>query len=139
MIKVTTAGTVLTASGVISGNGGLTKSGNGDLILSNAGNSFPGNIVVDGGTLTAPTLSSGFAGTLGTVNFAGRVIAVNAGATLNFAINNVFGNGVGNAGLPSIVLTGSTLISTRYNVIGSVILTRQSRNQKVGGVEWRHE
>jgi fibronectin-binding autotransporter adhesin len=119
-LDVTTAGTALTASGLITGAGTLTKSGSGNLILTNVGNSFSGNIAIDGGTLTAAGFSAGFTGVLGLDNSAGRIIAVNNGATLSFTVNNIFGNGVGNNGLPSIYLNGSTLTSTRYNVLGNL-------------------
>src|SRR4030095_5352390 len=121
-LDVTTAGTALTASGLVTGAGTLTKSGSGNLILTNVGNSFSGNINIDGGTLTATGFSAGFTGVLGLDNSPGRIIAVNNGATLSFTVNNIFGNGVGNNGLPSIYLNGSTLTSTRYNVLGNLTL-----------------
>ncbi|HZJ14680.1 MAG TPA: autotransporter-associated beta strand repeat-containing protein, partial [Chthoniobacteraceae bacterium] len=122
VIEVSTAATTLTASGLITGDGVLTKTGNGTLVLNNAGSDFTGNIIVDGGTLTASVFSNGVTGALGVDSLPGRVVAVNNGATLRYTVNNIFGNGVGNPNLPAIILVGSTLTSTRYNVLGNVTL-----------------
>ena len=121
-VEVTSNGATLTASGIITGNGGLTKSGSGTLTLTNAGSSFTGSIAVDGGTLVASVFSAGVTGALGVVNFPGRTVAVNNGSTLQFTVNNIFGNGVGNANLPAVTVNSSTLTATRYNVLGDLTL-----------------
>jgi autotransporter-associated beta strand protein len=48
---------------------------------------------------------------------------------LSFTTNNVFGNGVNNNNLPSVVLNDSTLDSTRYNVLGNVALNNATLTQ----------
>ena len=73
-----------------------------------------------------------------------RVITVNNGATLSWTVNNAFGNGYtggtvaaanlvpstlapgGTAALPLIVLNGSTMSATRYNLIGNVVMNNGS-------------
>ncbi len=104
-------------------DGGLTKSGNGNLTLSGA-NTFTGNITVEAGTLTAANgvvgnpISSG----LGNNTIAGRTITVAAGATLNLSTNDVFGNATAvAANLPAITVNG-TFSTNRYNQVGAITL-----------------
>jgi autotransporter-associated beta strand protein len=114
-----------TYSGVMSGAGSLTKIGTGTLILSNGGNSFTGNVVVNSGTLQTGTgVSAASANTaFGAKATPGRTITVNPGATLNLTTNNVFGGGGGSAaGLYSIIVNGGTFSSTRYNMLPNVTL-----------------
>jgi len=67
----------ISVAGVISGNGGLAKSGAGTLTLTGS-NSYSGNTAINGGTL----LLAG-ASTLGTAGVYAGDIAIAAGATLN--------------------------------------------------------
>lgn len=76
--QVDAAATVLTLSGVLSGNGGLAKTMPGTLLLSNAANTYGGGTTVSGGTLEI-----GSAGTLGSGAYAGAV-SIASGATLKF-------------------------------------------------------
>jgi fibronectin-binding autotransporter adhesin len=122
-IGANNAGT--TYSGVMSGAGSLTKIGTGTSILSNGGNSFTGNVVVNSGTLQTGTgVSAASANTaFGAKATPGRTIMVNAGATLNLTTNNVFGGGGGSAAsLYSIIVNGGTFSSTRYNMLPNVTL-----------------
>ena len=108
-----------TYSGGFRGPGSLIKVGTGTLTLNQNSNAFTGNITVNGGTLTASNVNPG---NLGAINYPGRTITVNTGATLSFTINNVFGNGRGQTAIPSIVINGGTLNSTRYDILGDVTL-----------------
>ena len=125
---LTMSSLIATSSSVTVDGGTLTQLNTqntypgGTLTLTNAGSNFTGNIVVDGGTLTASAFSAGATGALGVVNSGGHFVTVNTGSTLRFTVNNIFGNGVGNGGLPAIILNASTLTSTRYNVLGSLTL-----------------
>ena len=111
--------------GLLTGNLELVKFGAGPLTLAGA-NSFTGNVTVNEGTLIAggSTVTS-----LGNATIGGRTVTVNSGAALNFTTNNVFGNGIGNNNLPAIVLNGSTLSSTRYNVLGNLTLNGATLTQ----------
>ncbi|HET6407884.1 MAG TPA: autotransporter-associated beta strand repeat-containing protein, partial [Chthoniobacteraceae bacterium] len=112
--------------GILAGNLDLVKNGSGTLTLAGA-SSFTGNVVVNSGTLVAggATVTS-----LGSATTAGRMVTINSGATLSFTTNNVFGNGVNNNNLPSIALNGSTLTSTRYNVLGNLTLNGATLTQE---------
>lgn len=110
---------------------GSKKTGSGTLVLSNGAGTYTGEVTVNGGTLRATGSGSGSGGnsTLGK-NQAGRNITVNAGATLDFAINNVFGGGgMTSAGLPAITVNGGTLNATRFNVVGHVTLNGGTMSQ----------
>ncbi len=108
-----------TVSRVFTGAGTLAKSGLGTLNLNAASTGWTGNLNVTDGIVATSTASGG----LGSFTTAGRTISASGGSTISLGINNVFGNGVGNANLPAISLTGATLSSTRYNVLGDVTLS----------------
>ena len=132
-VYVASAGTA-TLSGVISGTGtGLEKTGPGILVLPSPINTFTGDVVVNGGTLRSPT--NNVAGGLNAnasfgKNISGRTITANAGTTLDWRTNNVFGGaGMNAAGLPKIVLNGATLTATRFNPIGDIRLNGATLTQ----------
>jgi fibronectin-binding autotransporter adhesin len=119
----------------LNGNLALVKNGDGFLRLTNGGSTFTGNVTVNGGYLTASAPSDGSNGTLGRVDLAGRTITVNnsssplvfEGTRLLFESPNIFGTGINNANLPSIVLNRATLLeSSQYNVLGPVTLNNAS-------------
>jgi autotransporter-associated beta strand protein len=87
----------LTISGAISGNGDLTKSGNGAAILSGF-NSFDGDVSVSSGTLvfTKPTIPPG------------STVTVSAGATLQLDYS-------GSTPVSYLILNGASLPAGTYN------------------------
>jgi autotransporter-associated beta strand protein len=116
---------VTLASALTSPGGTLTKTGTGNLTLTNLGNSFSGDLTVANGTLTAanalnPTTSAN--SSLGFQSSA-RTIRVNVGATLSFPSNNTFvGSGASASTLPQVFIAG-TLTSTRYNAMPNITLS----------------
>lgn len=102
-----------TYSGVLSGSGGMTKVGDGTLLLT-ANSTFTGGTVVDAGTLT---LNRGNSGNNNS-QLRGS-LTVNMGATLNMAAasGNPFGWG---GGLTNLFLNGGTAIGTGYGAFGIV-------------------
>ncbi|MES2596860.1 MAG: autotransporter-associated beta strand repeat-containing protein [Verrucomicrobiota bacterium] len=124
-VEVSTVATLGTLSGVVSGaDASLEKTGPGILLLSNLGNTFGGNIIVQAGTLRANGLVGTGAprGNLGN-NSGSRTIAINSGATMDWTSNNIFiGAGGSASSLPRIVVNGGTMQSSRFNVIGHVTL-----------------
>jgi len=124
-VEVPTVSTVGTISGVISGaDSSLEKTGPGILLLSNLGNTFGGDIIVQAGTLRANGLvgTASPRGNLGN-NSGSRTITINSGATMDWTSNNIFiGAGGSASSLPRIVINGGTMQSSRFNVIGHVTL-----------------
>ena len=114
-----------TYSGVLSGPGTLTKVGTGTLTLSSNASSFTGNLVINAGTLATGTNvgTNSVTTALGAATTPTRTITINSGATMNWTVNNVFGGGGGTAtNRPTIVVNGGTFSSTRYNMIGNLVL-----------------
>jgi autotransporter-associated beta strand protein len=113
-----------TFNGTFSGRINLVKEGAESIILGAAASTLSGNVTVNAGTLVAGATSAatGASGTLGVANLAGKTVTVNPTATLSFTSNNIFGNGVGNTNLPAVIVNGGTVTSTRYNVLGNVVL-----------------
>jgi autotransporter-associated beta strand protein len=100
-----------TLSGVISGNGNLTKNTSAASTLTLSGlNSLSGNITVSAGILVAGVAGSGGNSALGSVSNS-RTITVNTGGTLRFDVGNVFNNNFASAAtsLPALNIAGGTL------------------------------
>ena len=118
----------------VTGAMSLVKNGFGSLTLANGASNYTGSVAVNEGLVDV----TGQNGALGSNNTAGRVITVGSGAEVRFSINNVFGNGVGNANLPSLVVNGGTVSATRYNTIGAITLNGATLTQSAsdsGGYE----
>ena len=127
----TTAATLGAAmTGTNAADGGLTKTGLGNLGLTGA-STFTGNVNVIAGTLTVGAIGgtsnsaigpgNGSSGALGLSN-AGKTITVSPGATLTGTVINWFGNASNTGTLPTITLNGGTLSATRYTTIGALNL-----------------
>jgi autotransporter-associated beta strand protein len=109
----------------------LVKKGVGTL-TSNGGGSFTGSVTIDDGLFVANTWVFAAANwcSFGNAQVAGRTITVNAPGALSFTSNDVFGNAATNASLlPEIILNGTSLESTRYNLIGNIILNGSTLSQ----------
>lgn len=110
------------AGGAITGSTGLVKSGAGTATLSSAANSFTGNVIVNGGTLVGSTSSGGTNSTLG-LNSGSRSITVNPTGTFSLSTNNILGNNAQTlANTTKLIVSGGTVTTTNYNVIGDVDL-----------------
>jgi fibronectin-binding autotransporter adhesin len=88
-------GDTLTISGVVSGNGGVTKTGNGTLILSGS-NSYNGSTVINAGTLEAASVNA-----LG----ANNTVQVNGGTLLVSTDNAINGRQITLNGTSTTVAT----------------------------------
>jgi fibronectin-binding autotransporter adhesin len=102
-VSVSQAGTTLTDSGTVVGNGSLVKGGAGTLVLTGT-NTYGGGTTVNAGTLRAgSSLAFG-----GAANGAGAsVMVVNAGGTLDLAGNSLWVGGLYGAG--NVTLGSGTL------------------------------
>ncbi len=110
-------------NGTISGKINFVKEGAATLSLVAPASNFTGNVIVNGGTLSATGAAGASNGTLGNPTVAGRSVTVNDSGTLSLLSNNIFGNGIGNANLPAMVInSGGTVSSTRYNVLGQLTM-----------------
>lgn len=119
-----TVGMILRAPGNVGGAAsGINKTGAGTMLLNNLANDFNGALNVSAGTVvTGTSQGGGTTGYLGSV-IGGRTVTVEAGATLDFRANNIFGgSGKTAANIPNIVLNGGTLTSTRFNIVGNVTM-----------------
>lgn len=118
--------------GSITGPVSLVKNGINTQTLAGPANTYTGNVVINDGTLIAGGAATSTA--LGSPTAAGRSITVNAPGQLVMSTNNVFGNGVGNANLPTLAINGTTVDSTRYNTLGPVLMNGGTLSQSATDV-----
>ena len=78
---------------LISGSGSITENGNGTVYLSNAGNTFTGNVNVTSGTLQTTVAASGASVSPLGANTGGGTVTVGANGTLVLGTLNAFGYG----------------------------------------------
>ena len=113
-----TGGTYTFNTGAITGAGGLTKSGDGTLTLSNPNNTFTGKTIIQGGTLltaNAAYLSNeGSPGVFGAPSGANATIDLHNGVTLRNNGSNPRVNQSTNRPL-NLAGTGPGTVSIRYN------------------------
>jgi autotransporter-associated beta strand protein len=113
------AGTTNTLSGVLTGTGGVTKEGDGELVIAgSANNTYTGATVVNDGSLVLSNSS-------GNAIDSSSSITVNSGGTLVLGASNQIGDGIG------LILNGGTFItgdsSNRYSeTLGTLTLTADS-------------
>ncbi|ADB17518.1 autotransporter-associated beta strand repeat protein [Pirellula staleyi DSM 6068] len=113
-----------TLNGLLSGTGGLSKSGGGTLLLGNAGSTYTGNVVIDGGTVRA---TAGHNNTNATSAFGNplvaRTITANSGTFVEFGASDVFGSATA-IPVASIVANSATIQSTGnfFNTLGPITL-----------------
>lgn len=146
IINTAGASSSLTISAIIAGSGGLTKSGNGTLLLTNTANTFTGNVYINGGVLAinAPVVNSASSDSalLGAGNPKQIILSNNAvfRMVMNGANNSynptggskyfVIGNGGGTIDLPTGITltlddgTGAGTSTTNAQLQGSGTLTK---------------
>ena len=114
----------LTVTGAMTGAGGLKKTGEGTLTLSNSDSSFTGNVVIDDGVVVATAGWNGGNKTspLGKLE-AGRSITVNKDGELRFASHDVLTNGE-NSSLVPITVNGGRISNAGafFNNLSNVTL-----------------
>ena len=150
VFQVDNVATVLTVSGLIDGGGGLSKTGPGNLVISNATNTYSGGTKVSGGILTASRSGTGtfsFGGTLTLEsgvslypNTGGGLLTI--GTEINLAGGNAtikLDNGNGNIANTDLAITGQItgggrLIVTGLNNGNRRKFELQSANTFSGGV-----
>ncbi|MBR5434678.1 MAG: autotransporter-associated beta strand repeat-containing protein, partial [Bacteroidales bacterium] len=118
-----TDGKTITLDSKLTGVGALVKNGSGNLILSNTGNSFTGNIVINGGKVEANVAHSSYTTTaLGAFSSTGgRTITINSGAELALGTNDVLGGGSNisnfNNNTVRLIINGGKLSGTNNNAL----------------------
>ncbi len=113
--SVDTNGNNVTFASALTGAGGLTKSGLGNLLLTGS-NTFSGSIAVNAGTLQI-----GASGTTGSI---ASDVTIASGAVLRFARSNSLGfsNAIGGAGTVEKTGAGTTTLSGNNTFTGGVVL-----------------
>lgn len=109
-VEITGAGTY---SGVMSGSGSLTKSGTGDLTLSNAtGNTYGGDTTISAGKLIV------YEGTLGTAgDYAGNIVN-NGALEFNQAVNQTLSGDISGTGSLTKMGTGTLTLTGENSYAG---------------------
>jgi autotransporter-associated beta strand protein/T5SS/PEP-CTERM-associated repeat protein len=124
-ITIDTNGFNVNLSGVLTGAGGLNKTGAGTLTLANADSNFTGDLAIDEGRVdaTAGHNNTNPTSALGHPITPGRQIIVGPGTTLGFGANDVLGNAIASP-TTEIVVNGGTVTNNGnfYNTLGPLTL-----------------
>ncbi|MBQ2622647.1 MAG: autotransporter-associated beta strand repeat-containing protein [Thermoguttaceae bacterium] len=102
-------GQTITWSGVLSGDGGITKTGAGDLKITagDSGQAYTGGTTVSAGTLYLTGNNRGYS-SVGTGD-----VTINSGASIVAQSHNVFGSGDGSV-MPNVIINGGSLTPNQY-------------------------
>ena len=136
-VNSTTAGTAATLSGLLSGGSGgvLTKTGAGQLIVTNTGNTFTGGVAGVGGTITFA--GAGTLPTSGTISMStGATIQVlndGTGSNQTIAQGNQF-NIASNSPTATTLFVGNNGSGNTGNTIAFGLLNNQVNSQNVGAL-----
>ena len=103
------AGQMITWSGALDGDGGIIKTGAGDLKIAagSSGNSYAGGTTVSAGTLYLSGTNQGKS-SVGTGD-----VTINNGAAIVAQSHNVFGSGDG-SNIPKVIINGGSLTPNQY-------------------------
>lgn len=115
ILEVTNSGTVLTM-GTLSGAGGFTKTGNGELTLNATNSDMAGGLTVAAGIVNLVGGNNGFS------SIGGGTLTINSGTTVRAFTHNSLGQGTGTA-LSPLVINGGTFEADQYNHINSITMT----------------
>lgn len=125
---VNTNANTVTLTGTVTGAGGLTKLGAGNLILNNT-NGYTGNTTVSNGTLTANNTSGSATGlgtvivsgaTLAGIGFVGGKVQLNGSATLSSTGTLTLNDTLTATGTGNAIESGSTIDSAAVSITGSL-------------------
>jgi len=121
-----------TISGIISGTGGLTKTGSGTLTLSTATNTFSGGLTISGGTLSydSNVRLGGTSGTAGAVTIDGGTLkTTNTASITNTHAITIGSNGgtINVAGTATSAQNSRIIFGTANTLLGSGALTITGR------------
>ncbi len=124
------------SGGVISGSGSLLVSA-GQVTMTNAANSFTGNIVINGGTLNAnATGTAGGASVLGTFSNNSRTITVNSGGMLYYSAKDIQG-GESTTDGPVIIVNGGTFYNNSiHNYLATPLTLNSGTLTATDGDSW---
>jgi len=124
---VATANGAITLNGVISGTGGITKTGPGALTISNAASNYSGPTVISGGRLSSSVGGNGGFGTGGSITLASGVFLDLNGPSTIVTHSGIFNGGTitANNGFSAtwsgpITLNADTTFDTGMSVSGII-------------------
>ncbi len=130
----------VTLNGVISGAGGLTKTGVGTLTMGNTANNYNGPTVISGGRFSSNISGNGGFGTGGSITIASNAILDLNGPSTIVTNSGIFngttinaGNGFGEAWSGTVTLSGDTTVNVGYGMAFTNIVSGTGGLIKTGG------